>query len=163
VDLEKDVVRGHWTPTRAGGLQSDSTPKARLIWPYRPPTEYDYAVKLVRISGPDCVGMVFGAGAGEQQWAMGAMHNSVCRFAGGDEVKLSLDNNREYVALVRVRASGIEAYIDGRLISRMTRDTANAGKGPAIENMLGIGTEATIFVIHAAKVQEISGKGTFSR
>jgi hypothetical protein len=69
IDPERDAVVGTWTIAK-DGLVSDTTPKARLAIPYRPPEEYDFIIE-VTMPGPQAsVHQLLSKAAAAFEWSM---------------------------------------------------------------------------------------------
>ena len=68
---------------------------------------------------------------------------------------------------MRVRKNGVEALLDGKVMSKWDTDYSDASPAPfwslRDRSLLGLGTGSSKTVFHAIEVKEVSGPGKFQR
>jgi len=175
VDTAKDAVSGEWT-LKNGMLSCSAAADARLEFPYAPGEEYDLEVVFTRSAGNGHVSSICSAGGSQFAWQVSVLKNTFCAFAlvgeQGAGARSSnptnkhltlVTNGKECVSLVKVRKSGLEAYVDGKLIVSLKTDYHNlslTGKGALRDGTaLGIWTNECALSIKSATVTEITGQG----
>ncbi len=176
VDLRRDVIAGAWTGGPEG-IVSDNAESARLALPYEPPAEYDFSVEFTRLEGTDAVSQLLSHGTRRFEWIMGGWDEQVTGFqnlvedgvprgantnqTGRHDVRPT--NGRRHTSVVRVRRDGVEAFFDGKLVSRHKTDFADlqcsffwgiGGKD------LGLGSARGSTRFHAVRVTKVSGEGS---
>ena len=135
IDLDREAVSGSWRKV-GSVLTVDATSNARLTLPYQPPREYDFEVVFTRRSGGDSIALHFVHGSGQASFEIDAWmrHLAGIQNIGGltlednpsRVVNQQLQNGRTYTALISVRRGGVEAYLDGNLLTTYEGDGAGS-------------------------------------
>jgi hypothetical protein len=173
VKVPQDAVNGTWS-IKDGALVSDESSLCRIEFPYQPPEEYDYRVVFTRKSGDDCFTQICMGGKSQFAWMLGGWGNKITGFQyidgiGIDQNKTGVKKNswlkdgQEYTSVVKIRKTGVEAYLDGKLVASWKTDFADMSLDPAWalnnNNVIGIGTWTTPTVFHTVEVVEVTGRG----
>ena len=175
VEVRRDVQVGSWTVADQR-LISDATPFAKLQLPYQPPEEYDFRIVFARGAGNGDVNQLLSHNGKPFVWKMGANQNSIFAFDKiGDQpfhnnpsttrAVRCLITGRKYTAVVKVRNTGVKAYLDDQLISQYKTDysdmSAAAEDGWALSDpkSLGVGSWSSPTIFFNIDVLEISGAG----
>jgi hypothetical protein len=173
VDIKRDVVAGRWD-IRNGVLVSDDGLTVRTEFLYRPPVEYDYKVVFARMSGAETVCLICEA-MGHQfclnigGWANTGTGIGVIDGRGEDDNPTTrhsrgwLEDGRKYTCVVKVRKDGVQAYLDGQLITEWKTDFSDMSlhdfwhlhRGDTI----GVGSHRSTTAFFSAEVIEITGTG----
>ncbi|HYE97830.1 MAG TPA: serine/threonine-protein kinase, partial [Planctomycetota bacterium] len=176
VDPREDAVVGTWT-RGPDGIASDRARGARLQIPYAPPEEYDLRVVFTRREGRLDVNLLLWLGDRACAWQMGAYGDEIFGFSlvAGRPVQENpttqrrpggLQNGRRTTALVQVRRGGVRAYVDQQLVAEWA-DLRSIEPDPAwrlpSRARLGLGSQESATVFHAAHLLEVTGRGTPGR
>jgi len=176
LDTQKDTLRGNWK-VAPGGLVSDGTPLAFIEIPYRPPEEYDFRVSFTKVQGGDGVALTLTKSGRMFRWAMGGFGNTLMYFElvrgqTGDvnptRVRAGIPTGQLYTACVQVRNDGLKAFVNGNCVSQWKTDYTDMSHGNDAwglrdPTILGLLTNATVFVFHSIEVIEVSGTGKKTR
>jgi len=172
VDPARDAHSGTWrlrTGELSPELTSDGAQHARMNIPYDPPEEYDFRVDFTRTSGDNCMTQIFthqkqaclvvygwkGTVTGFQQINDQSAERNPTGVRG-----LPTENGQRHTSVVKVRKNSIEAWLDGKLITRYETDGSDlASKDWQVERALGIGTQQSPTVFHRIELTELSGPG----
>jgi hypothetical protein len=172
IDPTRDTVNGTWqlkTGEFAPELVSDATHHARIGIPYLPPQEYNFRVDFTRQSGDNCMAQIFthhnpaalvlfgwkGTVCGFQQIGDQSAEHNVTGVRG-----IPTDNDQRHVSIIRVRKHSIEAWLDGKLVTRYDTDGSDlASKDWAVSSPLGVGSQLSPTTFHNIELTEISGQG----
>jgi hypothetical protein len=169
IDTEKGAAWGLWQKTE-NVLKSDAGLCSRIEVSYEPPAEYDYKVVFERHSGNDDISLICYANAHQFSWNMGAGGNTAAGFSyirSDNPTVVHFDqlliNGQKYTCIVKVRRSGVQAYLDDKLISELKGDYADLAPDPnavvAHKNTLGLLSYASPTTFYKVEVKEISGQG----
>jgi len=171
VDLTKHVVSGTWKLERGAVVSYEGKP-ARLQIPYHPPEEYDLRVVFARHQSNFCVDLIVSQGGrpftlvlqkqgffGFERIQGADFHKNATtsRHEGG-----ALEAGRDYTVLVEVRKTGVQAYFNGKPISRLAgyEDIAmNPDWKLPDASAIGIGTWDGGAEIRRLELREVTGKG----
>jgi len=174
IEPARDSVAGTWR-MQDGALVAEKALFGRIEIPYQPPQEYDLRVVFSRRDGNDAVTQILSRNGRSFGWTMGAANNTVFGFetVGGVSAAANpttvknaagLENGRKYTALVKVRAGGVKAWLDGKMISEWKTDYSDLDiyadwklRDPAL---LGLGSWNSTTFFHKVEILEVSGKGT---
>jgi hypothetical protein len=169
IDLSRDVVSGSWQ-LQNGVLISDKSDPAKLQLPYHPPEEYDFKIVFTPISGEEKVIQICQAGGHQFLLQIGSTHNSVYGFDGingtGENPTVRrtdnwIKNGQEYTSIIKVRKTGVQSFLDGKLISEWATDyhdmSLYEGWKLKTYNSIGIGSALRPTKFEAIEVTEISG------
>jgi hypothetical protein len=174
VDATRDACEGAWV-VKDNVLTSDNHKLCRIQFPYRPPAEYDFQIQFARQTGSDTVAMMLAAGGTNFAYAMGSWQNTVMGFThvGGRGANANpttvkretiFENGKKYDALIKVRKTGVQAYVNNVLISEWKTDYSDmenkGGWSPADTSLLGLGTGRSPTKFYKVEVVEITGEGT---
>jgi clan AA aspartic protease (TIGR02281 family) len=172
VNVSRDAVKGTWTMEN-GKLLSDGADQSRIEFPYQPPAEYDFRIVFTRTGGENDVQQICTAQGSQFAWMISGWGGTISGFEfvrgknayNNPTTKKNsgwLSNNREYVSVVKVRKSGVEAYLDGTLISAWKTDFSDMSIDPAWalkgSNQIAVGAHC-VAVFRTVEVTEISGAG----
>ncbi len=172
IDLDRDTIAGQWKQV-PGGITSDDAKFARLVLPYDPPEEYDFRIDFTRTaSNQESLLQIFRLHQRRCAWVMNGWKGTTCAFSlvsgkngldNGTGVKgIGLHAGERHSSVVKVRKDAIEAYVDGKLVTRYETDGSDLSlaKDWNLNNRpLGIGSFVSPTVFHAVEVVEISAKG----
>jgi hypothetical protein len=172
LDLSRDVIAGEWKTVPAG-IQSDNTKYARLALPYSPPAEYDFKIEFTRTTTiEESTSQFFRDNGHECAWTMHGWKGTLCAFNmigtkagnvnGTGVPDVPLRPGERHTSVVKVRRTYIEAWLDGKRISRYETDGADLSMNKEWDLMgrpLGIGSYGNSVVFHAIEVAEIAGEG----
>jgi len=173
IDQEKDAVLGKWQKQN-GQLSCSAKGVGRLEIPYQPPKEYDFKIRFTRIDGNDSVDQYMFKSDHHFMWHVGGWGNTILGFEliNGQGVDNNpsgikrfpvLTNGREHTSEVRVRNTGLSAYLDGQLVCEWHTDYSDmscwAGFSPRQENLLALGTIDSLVMFHTVVVREVTGRG----
>jgi hypothetical protein len=74
-----------------------------------------------------------------------------------------ISDKRRYVSLLKVRKNGVEAFLNGKSVSKWTTDFSDAEPAGfwALKNRkrLGVGAGSTKVTLLAVEVREVTGRG----
>jgi len=170
IDSEKDAVSGKWV-MKNGELYSDDGGGSKIQIPYQPPLEYDYVVEFTKTMGNEAIVLLLSRKGVQFIWLMGGYGNTLGGFgmiSGRDiaenptRTKLPLQSGRKYRCLVQVRAKGVKAFLDDKLIVEYETDFKDIGPHGAWSmnsaKLIGLGTWGSPTVFHSIKLHEVSGK-----
>jgi len=173
VDVQRDAVKGTWVLAN-GALVSDSGGHSRIEFAYQPPDEYDFRIVFTRTEGPDSVNQICASQGRQFAWQMGGWSDTFCGFyeigglgpsknLSGRSAAKWLENGQEYTSIVKVRKTGVEAYLDGKLISAWKTDFSDMGLNREWalrrNDVLGVGTYQSPTSFRTIEVIEITGTG----
>jgi serine/threonine protein kinase len=173
VDVKRDGDMGTWT--LAGDvLRCDQSPQSFLEFPYQPPDEYDFRIVFTRSEGKGSVDQICAEQGRQFSWQMGSWNGAACGFGmingavaetnpTSRKAKNWIKNNQEYTSVVKVRRTGIEAYLDGKLISSWQTNYSDMSLLPEWKlrrgEVLGLVTKANAVTFRRVEVTELSGPG----
>jgi len=172
IDPEKDAVMGKWQ--KQNGLVSSPTGITRLEISYQPPEEYDFRITFTRMAGNDTVAQYLFKSDRHFMWQVGTWNNTYLGFEriNGHGVDNNpsgikrfpvLTNGRVHTSEVRVRNTGLSAYLDGQLVCQWDTDYSDMGCwegfSPRQENVLALGTVRSWVMFHRVEVREVTGRG----
>ncbi len=170
IDPEKGTIQGKYTIEK-GALVSSGKGDERIEIPYEVPEEYDYQISFTKTGADSVVVQILSGNGHPFIWAMnsggsftfhyvkgaGIGNNKTTVKAGG------IKNNKRYTALLKVRKNGVQAFVDGKLISKWDTDFTDSEPAGfwALRNKraLGVGNGAATITYHSIEVREITGKG----
>jgi hypothetical protein len=170
VNIKRDTVRGKWF-FRDGALLCRAHRLDRIVFRYKPPAQYNFRITFSRLRGNDSITMFCTAASHEFDWDMGGWGNA---FDGFEEVNghdananpttrrfaRCLENGRRYICLVKVRANGVRAYLNGRLISKWMTNyhdmTVRGVWGLPRNEVLGLAVQRSPTIFYSAEVTPIN-------
>ncbi len=174
IDPEKDTVAGKWTVEK-GALMSSGNGDERIEIPYEPPEEYDFRITFTK-TGTNCVIQMLSEAGASFIWVMGASGGFTFHYVKGAgtgpnkttvQMPPGIKDKHRYTSLVRVRKSGVEALLDGKVVTKWVTDYSDVVPAQfwALRNrhLLGVGTGASKTLFHTIEVKEVSGSGKFQR
>jgi hypothetical protein len=177
VDLSRDTVAGQWTPSDAlGSLTSASGDDSRITFLYHPPKEYEYHVVFTRADGNNALDLFCLGGDGDRQFRfmIGGVDNTTAGFglvqaqSARSNVttihNFSIDNQKRYTLMVRVRADGVQAFLNDKPLGReYFSDFRDLGLYQGMDlnrpDVVGLMASNSKYIIHSAYIAEISGHG----
>jgi hypothetical protein len=174
IDTKKDVVRGEWTHGDKTLTCSSGGLCPRTYIPYQPPEEYDFKIVFSQPKLRNPVFQVLSKGGISFTWDLGG-RGGRCQFAvrgaGRDnptkfEQRGAFQPNVKYTSVVKVRNEGVQAFVNGRLVSQYKPDFSDLEqggfRGMKDTSVLGVGCDdpCTYYTI---EVTEITGKGKITR
>ncbi|MCO6453794.1 MAG: hypothetical protein J5I93_00625 [Pirellulaceae bacterium] len=170
LDPARQSVAGQWRKS-GGELTVDAATGARLTLPWKKVAEYDLQVEFTRRGGEHSIALIFVAGgnqatldidgwgqhlAGIQNIAGRTMRDNPTRV---DNIRL--ENNRRYLAEVRVRKDRVEALLDGKPLVAYRTD----GSDLALLDLwrlpdtgsLGLGAWDSATTFHRVRMRPLAG------
>ena len=173
IDPVQDTVNGSW---RKGdqGLQADDDDFSRIRIPYRPPEEYDFRIVFTRNEGGCSTNQILWKEGRHFQWHMGNKGNEWCGFSlikdqevdenpTGVEKDPSLEDDRTYTSVVRVRNEGVTALLDGRKMAEWKTGYSDfsieSEWSLPMEGILGLGSCNNKMIFHLVELKEVTGIG----
>ncbi len=170
VDVTRDAVAGKWE-FRNGAWVSDNSQPATLQFPYQPPAEYDYRVVFTKSHNFAIVCSAMGHQFYLQ--ILGQPFNTIgFGFIGGKEscqnptaghFPAGFVDGQQYTALVKVRKGGLQAFINGQLITECKTDYSDIDPNRYWplnrDDLVGLGSWSSPTVYSSAEIIEITGKG----
>jgi hypothetical protein len=181
IDPQKDAVCGQWKiedGTLVSGREGSPERSFSAIQiPYEPPAEYDFRIVFVRIASERDIAQIMCKAGRSFAWLMGVSNNTQCGFALVNGCRVwQKDNPTTVIAaastyrkpkcesIVKVRNSGLEAYVDGKRITQWRTDYKDLTTFPAckLKNdlLLGLATNLSPTRFYTIEVKEVTGKGT---
>jgi hypothetical protein len=180
VDVNLDKRTGRWT--QEGGTLVGAAPNglAAIEFPYVPPEEYDYRVNFVRTDGNATAVMVIICFAGGRQFEWIISENQVgFGLIGGKPQNRSttktdhplIADGKPCTILVKVRKTGVEAYLDNENepVSTLKTDYQEFSLPPGYQralhanNTIAVVVRGQTFTLKSAEVIEITGQGKLLR
>ncbi len=166
IDTAQHAVTGQWRK-RGGELVVSSAPGARLLLPYQPPREYDFEVSFTRDSGEDSIALHFVAGQGQASFDIDGWKQHLAGIQNIDGRTMELNptrvanqqliNGQRYTALLLVRRDRVEAYLDGKLLTKYRGDGSNLSLLDLWElndaRAMGIGAYQSSATFHRIRVR----------
>jgi serine/threonine protein kinase len=147
VDPAKDAAAGSWRIDK-GILVSESSPRALLEIPWRPPEEYDLKVTFVPRQGADKVAILLPWNGTTLAWAPPS----------------GLENGALNTALFRVRRDGLASNLTAKRVNSLssyasppTEKSKWTLRNPAL---LGLGCDESVVEFQSVQVLDITGKGS---
>ena len=172
IDPARDAHTGNWkfrTSEFAPELISDAAQHARLNIAYEPPEEYDFRVDFTRVGGDNCMTQIFTHGKScclvlfGWKGTCSGFQQIDGQYANQNPTgvrNLTTDNGQRHTSIVKVRKDSLEAWLDGKLVTRYETDGSNTdAKDWAIDRPLGVGSQLSPTVFHTIELTEISGPG----
>ncbi|MBI5821232.1 MAG: hypothetical protein HZA88_19860 [Verrucomicrobia bacterium] len=174
INTDIDAIDGSWS-LRGNTLVSETNQFARIQIPYEPPREYDFRIVFSRVSGKEDVGQYFSQTGRMAMWHMGAINNKLFGFQTVDgrgtgrgnrttiRSENCLRNGQTYTSVLAVRKNGVQAYLDGKLISKWVTDFNDASLdrywAMPDSRLMGLITHKSLVVFQKIELLEITGKG----
>lgn len=174
-DPATSVCQGKWH-MEDGCLVSDPGDFARAQFAYTPPEEYDFLISFSVVEGGEEVGQICYCSGHQFSYELGNAGDSYAGFELIDGVQTRktqsarkksrwLIPGQHYVSVVKVRKWGIEAYLNGQLVTGLRTDFSNLSLDGARRlsrnDILGISTYLQEVRFDAVEVIEITGEGRF--
>ena len=147
----------------------------RIEIPYQPPAEYDFKIGFTKLSGNNFIIQILSEKALPFIWLMSTGGDYTFHYVKGygtGQNKTAVHGpgiaaNARHISIVRVRKNGVEAFFDGRPLSKWRTDYADVSIEPfwllRDNSLLGLATEDAKTVFHSVEVKEITDKGKFTR
>lgn len=172
-DPSTSVVKGRWQMER-GSLESDGAELGRVQFAYQPPEEYDFTVSFTVLRAHDAVTQIFFESGHQFVYQLGGWANTIAAFEfvdgiGGSSNRSAIRKNhwlstgRHYTSIVKVRRSGLEAYLDGQLVTALKTDYSNMGipGGWRLlrDDVVGVAEQKTLVRFDLVEITELTGKG----
>jgi predicted Ser/Thr protein kinase len=175
VDPQKDAVAGRWKREGDTVLVEGGRP-ARLRVPYEPPREYDVRLMFTRRAGEHCVSLILTREGRSFILVLEPRGWFGLERVGGEDYTRNpafvraagpLERHRTYTAVVQVRDTGLQAYLDGQPICRWKTDYSDLSMNPGWSlgdpPVLGLGCWDNSTLFHRLEVRELSGPGRATR
>ena len=171
VNVRRDAEYGEWKMDR-GALVCNKEYYCRIQLPYQPPEEYDFRIVFTCRDGEDSVTQICAAGTRQFCWVMGGWGRKYCWFdrvggrgsenPTGKQADKWLNSGQEYTSVVKVRKNGVEAYLNGKLITEWKTDYSDmtlVGWTLKRNDVLGLGTWLGATTFRTIEVTEVTGEG----
>ena len=157
-----------------GVLVATPSERSRVRFDYEPPDEYDFKVVVTVVKAHEGLNVYYYASGHQGMFVYGGWGNSVSAFetvngAGGPDNKTAkrrngwITNGKQYKVVLKVRRTGVEAYVDGQLVTSLLTDFSNVGLdgnwGLAKGNAVGVGIQQGAARFESAEIVELSGEG----
>ena len=167
---EKNTVHGTYTLEKTT-LSSSGKGEERLGIPYEVPEEYDFQIAFTK-TGTNCVIQILSANGLPFIWVMSTSGMFTFQYikgfgAGPNKTTVRIEglkDNRRYTSLVKVRKTGVQAFLDGKLITKWDTDFSDVGGqgswGLKNKKALGIASADCSVKFHSIEVREVTGRGT---
>ncbi len=166
----RDSVSGMWS-RKGDELCAVQFGRARIHLPYQPPEEYDLRVNLSRVKGNGAAAIILPRGQSSVTWRMFLPENMAGFSDKTDEKAINHSwcympdpmADGSFSAVVRVRKSGVRAYLNGRLMSNLPNNypklitPANWQLGD--RSCLGVGSDLSETVFHSIQLLPVTGEG----
>jgi len=176
IDVKRDTVKGTWRKSN-GELASDDAGPSVLQIPYYPPKEYDYRIEFTRKSGERALAQLLATGSSQFQFDWSGWYGDVFGFGmignlstkdnESTKIRAPLETGRRYLAEIRIRKNGAQAWLDGELVTELKTDYSNVSLHELAvipdKKALGLLTHRTPTVFHKIEVREVTGEGTVTR
>lgn len=175
IDPVKDAIKGDWSVENGVLICSTQHFVPKIYIPYIPGEEYDIKITFSqpRIRHP--VSIVMPKAGASFYWQVGGTTGefsfSVRPANGGRNPTESrfpgiVVPNRPYTSVVQVRNNGVRAFFEGKLVAQYQTDFSDLQVDswheiPDRSRMAICCDDPTIF--HAIEIQEVTGKGIFTR
>ena len=171
IDPIKDASVGTWIIEK-GSLVSVGNKNAIQI-PYVPPEEYDFRIVFSRTSGNENVTQIFSQRGRAADWVMDGWGQRIFGFervagknadANNTTVHLphGFDNGHSYTSILQVRKNGVQALLDGKVVSQWVTDFSDAAVHDILDlpnhEALGLSTRSPT-AFSKIDVLERTGKG----
>ncbi|HET6248414.1 MAG TPA: hypothetical protein VFE47_12000 [Tepidisphaeraceae bacterium] len=167
------AVRGNWQ-VRGGAIVVDPSDFARAGFAYEPPEEYDFVVSFtvehqkgavlqILYSAGHQFSFQIGGGKGtmagfDMVRGKGVMDNKTAKLK-----KRWLSDGQRYTSVVKVRKTGVEAYLDGQFVTALGADVSDTSLygdwSLAQPEEVGIGAYQGSIRFDTAEIIEITGEG----
>jgi len=170
---ETGTVAGKWT-VENGAVVSSGKGEERIQIAYQPPEEYDYKVTFTVLEGDNCLLQLLAEKEKPFIWALGMNGAHTFRYLKGTGIgnnrtsvkEAPIRLNDRHTSIVRVRKTGAEAVLDGKVISKWPTnydDVATDAPWWLLKDhsLLGLGSARARTVFHTVEVKEVSGPGKF--
>ena len=170
IEPDKGTVAGKYVMEK-GTLVSSGKGQERIEIPYEVPEEYDYQVSFTQKAGKNCIVQILSGNGHPFIWVMGTGGGFTFHYIKGagigsnkTSVKVAgIKDNKRYTSLLKVRKNGVQAFLDGKLISKWDTDFSDSvAEGFwALRNKkaLGVGNADGTVIFHSIEVREVTGKG----
>jgi hypothetical protein len=174
IDPKQDSVAGKWEIT-ANGIASSGIGEERIEIPYQPPAEYDFKIGFTKLSGNNIIIQILSEKALPFIWLMSTGGDYTFHYVKGygtGQNKTAVHGpgiaaNTRHISIVKVRKNGVEAFLDGRPLSKWRTDFTDVSVEPfwllRDNSLIGLATGDAKTVFHAVEVKEITDKGKFTR
>jgi hypothetical protein len=172
-DSASSIVTGPWR-MKDGVLVAEPAEQGRVEFAYEPPEEYDFRVSFTAVNyGGACPQILYNKGH-QFLYQVGGWGNKVSAFemvngVGGPDNKTArrkptwITSGQHYTSLVKVRKAGVEAYLDGQLVTSLKTDYSNmslyGGWKVRHDNVVGLGAHLSTVLFETAEIIEITGEG----
>jgi serine/threonine protein kinase len=168
VDPSRDMIDGDWKLVNGELKGGGKTEFSRIAFKVPVPEEYDFRIRFTRSGGDKAVAQHVPFRGRDVMWLMGGFGNKASGLeqVGGKAginnpttVALSLENNRRYESVVKVRRDRIQVELDGKLVMEYKSDGSDLSvfekwKYPDPKK-LGVGCQqATVF--HSIELMPVS-------
>jgi hypothetical protein len=175
-DPDTSVQAGNWS-VQNSALDIEQTNHAKIEFAYEPPAEYDYRVSFTIVSPTtDAISTVAYGGGHQFAFHIGAWGNKFSGFEMVDDKNIQhnastaradkwLVGGQHYVSLLKIRRTGVEGYLNGRLVSGLKTDYSNLSSNAAwnLPRPTAVGLGATLSSVRfdGVEIIEVTGKGKY--
>jgi hypothetical protein len=170
-----DVVDGKWHVENGAVIGDAKSGEAHVEFRYTPPQEYDFRTAFVVDPGNDTyVAQICAGGHRQFIWFTGGWVNTISGFGlisntdtdnpTSKHQKQWLVPGRRYRSVVKVRRSGVEAWLDDQLVTSWKTDYTDINLEENMrlrhDNTVGIGAHRDLVKWDLAELVEVTGQGT---
>ena len=170
IEPDKATIAGKYVVEK-GALVSSGKGEERIQIPYEVSEEYDFQITFTKTGGDGVVVQILSGNGHPFIWAMNGGGSFTFHYLKGAGIGANkttvktdgLKDNKRYTSVLKVRKNGVQAFLDGKLISKW--DTDFSDSTPAgfwalrNKNALGVGNGGTKVTFHSIEVREVTGKG----
>ena len=170
IEPEKGTIKGKYELEK-GALISSGKGEERQEIPYEVPEEYDYQISFTKDGGDAVVVQMLSGNGHPFIWAMNSGGSFTFHYLKGSGIgankttvkTAAIKNGKRYAAILKVRKNGVQAFVDGKLVSKWDTDFSDSTPAHfwAMRNQkaLGVGNGAAKITFHSIEVREVTGKG----
>ena len=143
-----------------------------IYFGYEPPEEYDFRISFTVVKEVDCVIQLCSCAGHQFGFCLGTDFGRTAdiealnggRAPGAVKMKDHwLVSGQHYTSVVKVRRTGIDAYVDGKPVVGVKTDYSNMDIGAFWKlprgNVVGVGTFRNTIQLDSVEITEITGEG----
>jgi hypothetical protein len=172
-DPAMSVVKGTWA-MKDGAMECEPVTNGHVDFPYQPPEEYDFVVSFTSTREVSAVAQICFCEGHQFVYQLGGWDNRVTAFemvhgkVGTDNKTAKRKDHwlavgQHYTSLIKVRKTGVEAYLDGVLTTDLKTDYSDMSLYSVWKlsrnNVVGIGASKNITHFDKVQIIEITGEG----
>lgn len=172
-DPARNAVKGGWR-MEDDSLVCEASQNGRIEFGYQPPEEYDFRITFTSPKDVGAVVQICSCAGRQFSFDVGGWDNQVSALEYVDGTP-GVNNktarrkdrwmvaNKSYTAVVKVRKAGVEAYLDGQLVTSLKTDYSDVSVADywrlPHETTVGVATDHTVVHFDRCEIVEVTGKG----